>query len=371
MAIAQADLGGDVKTLQKKLYDFGLYNGKIDGVFGPLTQNAMTNYQLGLTPSGNSGLPFTNNMTIPSVVQNPTIAPTVAPVNPITATATQPVVPIVGATMPAQNPVPDAKIVAPTTTPTTPPTGGTTSTTPTTGLPVTTPTTPDFAYDPTKDAAYQAAIAETNRSIQNAMNRRGIYGSTIMQEGLRSADVKLMDTYTNLAKDKYDKELSDRQDAMDRAYANAKKRGYYNNEEAAMWGVKPGTRISSGSSSSSSSSSSSTAYKDSDGTAYDKDGTVVLNAQKKAIMANFKSSYNKTSEDPLTVINWLMNRKDLTDGEKAYIISSMGLRDGKSAEDWLQEWYDGTVAQNTQDFVTNNTDPRIQQIINQENRWGY
>lgn len=178
------------------------------------------------------------------------------------------------------------------------------------------PTKP-FAYDPTKDMGYQAAVEETNRKIANAMNRRGIYGSTIMQENLNTADTQLIDTYAQMAQDKYNKAVSDRQNKMEMAYSNAKKRGYYNNEEAALWGVPPGTRIASGSSGGPSGSAATTGN---DGTKYDKNGAIIYSTPQKANKTELMNSYE---DNPRVAIWNIVNNTTLTQAQKDEIIDSI------------------------------------------------
>jgi len=371
MAIAQQDIGGDIRTLQQKLKDLGYYNGPLDSIFGPESQKAMDQYQLGIPPAY-SALRVPTEEGSPTPTPTPTPIPTVAP--PISGTVITTPPPVAGATLPSTPPATDAKIPAPTVGKTTGGMGGTTGGT---VAPVADTTTPEFTYDPTKDAAYQAALAETNRAIANAMNRRGIYGSTIMQENLRSADVGLLDTYTQLAKEKYDQGLVDRQNKMDQAYENAKKRGYYNNEEAALWGVPAGTRISSYSPKSSGSlggdAPDKATQQGEDGTYYDANGNPVLDDTQKNVYNYFKEIY-KSSPDESEVMNkitWLMEQEGLTDVVLAEIFKNSPIVLGKSASYWLDRWY-AMQEQMAQAAAQNTPEARyMNQVIRQENRWGY
>lgn len=255
--------GPDISALQKKLQDQGLYSGPITGLYDLATQTAYNTFT------------GSKKTTVKPTEQK--VAATVKPTEQkVEATVTQPPV-------------------------TTPPPA-------TTDAPLTyDPTKPfDQQYDPAKDTLLQATLREKNRQIQNAMNRRGIYGSTIMQENLSSADASLLDTYTQLAKQKYDQSVSDRQSAMETAYANAKKRGYYNNEEAALWGVKPGTKISSGTTTTTTTTPKTT--KLTDGTVLDSDGNPVWSTLQTNKRKVFAQDFDSNPQESMT---WLVNSSGL------------------------------------------------------------
>jgi hypothetical protein len=173
------------------------------------------------------------------------------------------------------------------------------------------------------------------------MNRRGIFGSTIMGENLTSAQANLIGDYREQAYSNYQQKLADKQDVLDRAYENARRRGYYNNEEAALWGVKPGTRISTSSSSSSSSGGGTTTKTDADGTQYDKYGNIIYNKEQASATSVFKSDYKgaDSEEEILMAIDFLMNSGIYTDTQLKSILSTMGMSQGKSFKYWLDSWY--------------------------------
>jgi hypothetical protein len=249
-------------------------------------------------------------------------------------------------------------------------TGGTVGTGgPATDLPATGATDP-FTYDPATDPEYQAAARELNRQIANAMNRRGIFGSTIMGENLTSAQAGLIGDYREQAYSNYQQKLADKQDALDRAYENARRRGYYNNEEAALWGVKPGTRISTSSSSSSSGGGSTTTAGNTtaaDGTVYDKNGKIVLPDPAQLIKSQLKSD---NTSSPIDTIAFLMEQA-FTDAEKEEILKSWGpTRDEtgalRSVEWWLQKWLEQEEAKRAAQF-----NQYAKQVNFQETRWDY
>jgi hypothetical protein len=197
-----------------------------------------------------------------------------------------------------------------------------------TDLPTTTGTDP-FSYDPATDPEYQAAARELNRQIANAMNRRGIFGSTIMGENLTSAQANLIGDYREQAYNNYQKELDDKQDALDRAYENARRRGYFNNEEAALWGVTPGTRVTSSSSGGATGKAENTSD---DGTKLDKDGDIVWEGAPAAERSQFRTRFNTS---PFMAISFILNSKNLTQMQKDELIDTM-----PGAADFLARYYE-------------------------------
>ena len=60
--LKQGNTGTDVKTLQKKLKNWGYYTGAVDGIFGPKTKEAVKYFQR------------KNNLTVDGIVGKKTLA---------------------------------------------------------------------------------------------------------------------------------------------------------------------------------------------------------------------------------------------------------------------------------------------------------
>jgi hypothetical protein len=113
-----------------------------------------------------------------------------------------------------------------------------------------------FNYDASKDTGLAAASRLANSRIAEEMAARGIGGSTIEQERIAQSLAGLTlnfrdQAYQQFAGDRnaaiqqYEIDYARQRQIKEDAWTTAQERGYFNNEEARLWGIAPGTKTAS------------------------------------------------------------------------------------------------------------------------------
>lgn len=216
---------------------------------------------------------------------------------------------------------------------------------------------PEFTYNTDADALYQAESKRLQSQIAQQMAARGILGSSISQErtaeslgslGLQYRQQALSEYNTEVQKIRDEEQLAynrKRQEKED-AWTTAQERGYFNNQEALLWGLTPGTKTASTRASEAAAAQDRIDAEQSAAYSASKATSDTHQKYVDAVINSFPSQFNLTGQQAIVD---LLSDTSLSDDEIRLIIAGTEAQEmqDKTAQQIFNEYLFGTADTST------------------------